>query len=130
MGSLENGWHGVRRHIIEMAELIEKHGSDCVWVTPPDVLLRRPATQDAFASMYEEALAGRCAVFNSRPLHRPYMDYRRLMTETGLARSQTDGLHYRFFGKSGRAARSRWAQEIVQFIRDRIQWQASQIPED
>jgi hypothetical protein len=113
MGSMEKGWQRVVKRIHTVADLILKKNSACVWVTPGDHFYWPADSQDAFAAFYEKTLDGRCTVFNSRPSHHPYLDYRESVEAMGLKRRQHDGIHYGWFKARGRKISKQWAADIV-----------------
>ncbi len=113
MGSMEKGWRRVVKRVHTVADLILKKDSACVWVTPSDHFYWPQDSQDAFAAFYEKTLDGRCTVFNSRPSHRPYLNYRESVEALGLKRRQHDGIHYGWFKARGRTISKQWASDIV-----------------
>jgi len=112
-GSRKKGWPIATKRMHELADIILKHGSRCMWVTPPDSSIRSDKLEDAFASMYETELRGKCTVFNSRPEHRPFLNYSVLARELRMEKPDHDGLHYGWLGDRGRKAQRQWAKEIV-----------------
>ena len=112
-GNMEKGWPSVARNAHKVADLVRKYQSLCVWVTPSDHYYRPADSQDAFATFYEQTLVGKCAVFNSRPSHHPYLDYRKWVREKKLKKGQHDGIHYGWFKAQGREIQQRWAADII-----------------
>ncbi len=120
MGTAGNGWPAVRANIRKVVAKLKAAKARCVWITPPDTMIRTQSTQDKFTAMYEEELAGHCNVFNSRPSHRPYMHYATIVREMRLSSKQHDRMHYWVFGRRGRRIQTRWAQEVVSFTAQRV----------
>ena len=124
-GNMEKGWPSVARNANKVAALIRKHQSLCVWVTPSDHYYRPADSQDAFATFYEETLKGKCAVFNSRPSHHPYLEYGKWVREKKLKKKQHDGIHYGWFKAKGREIQKRWAADIITVAKDH--WNAMRV---
>ena len=118
MGSAEKGWPLVRSNIQKLSKTLDEANARCVWVTPPDTMIRKQTTQNKFTALYEEELAGKCAVFNSRPSHRPYLHYAKIVREMKLGKTQHDRMHYWVFGRRGRQVQAKWAREVIQFTSD------------
>jgi len=115
MGTAEDGWPKVRANIRAVVAQLKAAGTRCVWVTAPDTMIRKAETQDKFAALYENELRGQCEVFNSRPSHRPYMHYSKVVKEMKLPPSKHDMMHYWWFGKRGKRIQTRWATDIIEF---------------
>ena len=112
-GSVKRGWSGVEKKVTRIADLIEKRGAKCLWVTPPDSSKRPAESQDAFAGMYERVLSGRCSVFNSRPSSHDYMDFQAGIDAAGKAGRRNDGTHYGTLGEVGKEIQEKWVRDIL-----------------
>ena len=112
-GNRKKGWPKAERRMHELADIILRHGSRCMWVTPPDSAIRHDRLEDAFSAMYQEQLKDKCFVFNSRPHERPYLNYSAMLEGLQLHEEDHDGLHYGWLGDWGRKAQRQWAKEIV-----------------
>jgi hypothetical protein len=112
-GSLKRGWPKVEKQINKIATLIEKAGSQCLWITPPDSSKRPVDSQDAFAQVYERVLQNRCAVFNSRPSQHPYMDFANAIETAGKRAKRNDGTHYGTLGPHGKTIQEQWVNDIL-----------------
>jgi hypothetical protein len=120
MGNAEDGWPTVRANIRKVVQQLKAAGTRCVWVTAPDTMIRKAETQDKFAALYEDELRGHCEVFNSRPSHRPYMHYSKVVREMRLPPSKHDMMHYWWFGKRGRRIQTQWATDVIAFTAERF----------
>lgn len=115
-GSLKRGWPSVEKHLKRIAKKLAKQNPKCLWITPSDHMGRDAASQDAFAAFYEEKLQGTCTVFNSRPAHRPYMDYAQGVVDSGKKASSVDGTHYGSLGAKGKEIQEKWVEDILLYM--------------
>ena len=116
MGKPKTNWKRNRRVLKRYVRLLKRSPRACVWITPPDSMKNSSSDQDAFAVIFEEELREVCRVFNSRPHHRPYLNYRQLAREGKKKRIKHDRLHYGWFGLKGRRVQEMWARDVVNFI--------------
>ncbi len=89
---------------------IRESGSACLWVGPPH---GRNKTEPKFTNLYQvlqEGVGGRCAFFDSRPEHLPYLQYDVVAAKAG---KEGDGRHYDALGPEGRSVLRRWALEVL-----------------
>ncbi len=118
-GSRKDQWKAVAPWVDKLSTHIVESGCACLWVSPPHGLKKSRRQMRHFHAFLAKRLDGRCALFDSGPKARPWLDYAKAISEaTPGARSRHDEIHYDRLGKPGWRRMLRWAKEIAETAAD------------